>query len=204
MDWITIAEELTPHLRAGELDYCIQRVSSVLYTMPRSPYHLVLDLDFTNEPMNVAAYFDHFVVHDVKDSNLKALYTETNGFYINPDRWYFEVLGCRSYGGHEDYGWLSECDMLTEKDMTLTGMEALQSVYQRHANTHYWDILSYGGDPEVEQVRIACDFCDLLVVLRFQNLIRRSVPFMKQVHVPIFATSHDYDFIYEILPNVRT
>ncbi|KAB2866700.1 MAG: hypothetical protein F9K46_01780 [Anaerolineae bacterium] len=200
MDWITVANELGPYLQQGDLDHCIQRVTSILKGLPNSPYHVVLDMDFTNDPRSVAAYFDNFVASEWSYFDLAALYTETNGFSINPDRWYFDIFGYESYGGHEDYDWLAGWDVSASDSVTLTGMEKLQQVYQYHRDTEYFRILSYGGDPEVQQVRIAVDFCDLLIVLRFQNLIRRSVPFMEHVRVPILATSHEYDLIYETRP----
>ncbi len=200
MDWIAVANELAPYLRQGDLDHCIQRVTSILQGLPNSPYHVVLDMDFTNDPRVVAAYFDNFVASEATNHVLAALYTETNGFFINPDEWYFDIFGYESYGEHENYNWLAGWDVSASDSMTLTGMEKLQQVYQYHEETGYFEVLSYGGNSEVQQVRIAVDFCDLLIVLRFQNLIRRSVPFMEHVRVPILATSHEYDFIYEIRP----
>jgi len=68
--------------------------------------------------------------------------------------------------------------------MTLTGLEALQAVYDSDAfrDTAY---------------REACEFCSLVVVTKFQDLIRRSLPFTRELDVPVLATSHEYDFIAE-------
>ena len=40
-------------------------------------------------------------------------------------------------------------------------------------------------------------YCSLLVVCKFQELIRGSVASMKELNVPLLATSHEYDFIAE-------
>lgn len=37
----------------------------------------------------------------------------------------------------------------------------------------------------------------LLVVARFQDLMRRAAPLMRELRGPLLATAHDYDFIYE-------
>jgi hypothetical protein len=44
------------------------------------------------------------------------------------------------------------------------------------------------------------DYASLLVVVRFQDLIKRSACQMSKLKVPLLATSHDYDFIYEFRP----
>ena len=79
-------------------------------------------------------------------------------------------------------------------------MEALQKVYQETLDSKVYRILSYGGDPAVEQLQETNGLCDLLVVLRFQNLIRRSAPLMQKADVPVLVTAHEYDFIYEVRP----
>ena len=68
--------------------------------------------------------------------------------------------------------------------MTLTGLEALQAVYDSDAFRN----------KDYQQAR---DFCSLLVVTKFQDLVRRSVPFMCELDAPLLATCHEYDFIAE-------
>jgi hypothetical protein len=89
-----------------------------------------------------------------------------------------------SYGGHEDYDWLSDWQSGDYPSMTLIGMEKLQKVY---------DSDSFHNNEYDE----ASGYCSFMVVLRFQQLIRESVPFIKSLDFPILATAHDYDFIYE-------
>ena len=40
----------------------------------------------------------------------------------------------------------------------------------------------------------------LLVVVKFQDLIRRAAPRMRELRFPILATAHEYEFIYETRP----
>lgn len=184
MRWFDIAKELSTSVKAGNTGVAVARVAEVLRALPASPFHKILDLDFTNRPNDVAAHFDGFIQAQKASFPIGAIYTETNGFYINPDRWYFDLFAYRNYGGHEEYDWLSRWDSEPFPEMTLTGLESVQAVYDSEAFL----------DKAYDQ---ACDFCSLLIVCKFQDLIRRSVPLMQQLQVPLLATSHDYDFIAE-------
>jgi hypothetical protein len=184
MRWFDIAEELSPRIKEGDAQAAVKRASEVLRSLPPSPFHQVLDLDFTNPPESVAEHFDHFLRTQKSSFKVGAVYTETNGFDINPDRWYFDLFAYREYGGHEDYDWLSGWDSEAFPDMTLTWLEAVQAVFDSDA---FRD----------KAYRESCEFCSLVVVTKFQDLIRRSLPFMRQLDVPVLATSHDYDFIAE-------
>lgn len=179
-----LEKELTPKLQSSDLDYCAEHVSNKIKSYPKSPFHLILDLSFTNEIVDVAKFFQKFV-DDTRPKELKAIYTETNGFSINPECWFFDLFGFKSYGGHKDYDWLSDYEFESDyPGMTLTGMEDLQKVYASDAFRN----------PKYREGR---GYCDLLVVINFQKLIRDSAPLIKNLDVPILATSHDYDFIYE-------
>jgi hypothetical protein len=145
MDWISVANELTPYLRQGHLGPCISRVSTILAGLPHSPYHLVLDLAFTNDMVEIATSFDQFFMTSAKTQGVAALYAKTNGFFINPAQWYFEIYSYSHYGGHTNYDWLSHWQGSPSEEITLTGLEALQAVYQHHQETQYFRILSEGG-----------------------------------------------------------
>ncbi|NLG27974.1 MAG: hypothetical protein GX557_08690 [Chloroflexi bacterium] len=184
MDWFAVADEATPALRRGDLDTCRAIVTAALEKMPRTPYHLVMDVEFTNPPLEVARYCDAFSESARKELDVKAIYGEMNGFYINPDLWYFELFAFDNYGGHEDYDWLSDWDHITQDSLVLTGMEALQQVYAT---------VPMDSNP----AKSAEGLASLLVVVKFQQLVQRAIPLMKQKNVPILATAHEFDFIFE-------
>lgn len=183
--WFDLSEALTPTLRKGNLDGCIRTVSEAIANHSDSPFHKVLNLSFTNSPVAVANHFDAFIAENEKLFEIKAIYTETNGFDINPWEWYFDLFAYKAYGGHQDYDWLAYMDSTHFEPMVLTGMEELQAVYASKAfrNTEY------------EPVK---GLCSLLVVLMFQSLIAHSAPYMKRLACPLLVTAHDYEFIYEI------
>jgi hypothetical protein len=181
MRWYELAQKLEPQLRKGEIECCIDQVVGHLKNLSNSPFHIVIDLDFTNSIADVSKYLQEFLD---KSDGLKAIYTETNGFDINPDQWYFDLFGYNNYGGTEDLEWLSDWQAESEQGALLTGMEELQRVYASKAFS----------TPEYDE---ASEFTSLLVVLKFQKLINESAKALSDLNVPILATSHDYDFIYE-------
>lgn len=183
MELHDLAEELLPSLKKGDIEGCIDRVSGELSKLSNSPFSKVMELDFSNNPKDVADCFQSILSQYGEQTDIKALYTETNGLDINPDQWYFEIFGYSSYGGLEDLDWLSDWQAESENGWVLTGMESLQEVYASDAF----------GKSEFDKAR---ELTSLLVVLKFQKLIRNSLALVPDFPVPVLATSHDYDFIY--------
>jgi hypothetical protein len=179
-----LQNELEPALRAGNLAHCEQTVTQALSALPKSPFHCILDLSITNPVEEVADYFDTFFREEAPPQRVRAVYTEMNGFAVNPDRWYFEAFAFAEYGGHDDYDWLADYQWEACGDQNITGLETLQDVYASDAfrKAEYGDASYVAG---------------LLVVIKFQDLIRKTVPYIKELRVPLLATAHDYHFIYE-------
>jgi hypothetical protein len=206
MYWHDVAYELQPYLDRGELDFCVTYVSGIIRALPTTPYHAVLNSDFSNDPAEVASYFDQFVLDNYGLHNFEAIYTETNGFYINLDRWYFDIFGYHTYGGvnqnvYSQYDWLAYWDAHFPHEVILTGLERLQQIYKEVDDSGIYETVGVGITPEVNRMEDAHNYSDLLVVLYFQRLIQRSAAFMQSVNVPVLATTHDYDFIFEVYPN---
>ena len=184
-----LQENLLPVLRAGDLAQCEQTVAKALSALPKSPFHCILDLSITNRVEEVAEYFDRFFREEAPPNRVGAVYTEMNGFDINPDRWYFEALAYAEHGGHDDYDWLADCQWEACGDQNITGLEALQDAYASDA---------FGQEDYGDASQVA----GLLVVIKFQDLIRRTAPHIRELRVPLLATAHGYDFIYEARPEV--
>ena len=180
-----LQEELAPLLRAGDTAGCAGGVSKRLEAMPRSPFHVALNLSITNRLTDVAAHFDAFFQQESTQYSIAAAYTEMNGFDINPDRWYFDVFAYQSYGGQDDYDWLSDWQSDDFDDMTITGLEPLQQVYA-------------GADFESGEFESQAYVAGLLVVTKFQDLVRRAAPYIKRMRFPLLATAHEYDFIFQV------
>lgn len=181
-----LCEQLRPVLLAGHVEKCERTVEAALIALPASPFHCLLSLSIENSPAEVAAYFDEFFALQPRDQ-IQAAYTEMNGFDINPDLWYCSPFAYATYGGHDDYDWLSDWQSDDFDILPIVGLETLQSVYASDAF-------------EGTQYRAASDVASLLVVVRFQSLIKRAAPLMKRLRFPLLSTAHDYDFIAEVRP----
>ena len=179
-----IQAELLPILRAGNVEECIQRLRSRLEALSRTPFHAILDLRITTDPAETAAVFDGFFEEQSEQFEIQAAYTEMNGFDINTSLWFCDLFAFETYGGHDDYDWLSDWQSGDSPSITVEGLEPLQEIYASEAF----------GDPRFEEAETVTT---LLVVLLFQDLIRRSALHMTRLKFPILATAHGYDFIYE-------
>ncbi|MDB4713149.1 hypothetical protein OAF41_00165 [bacterium] len=183
MSTFDLERELEPQVIAGDTRAVIDRVAEELQKLQDSPFHRVIDLDFSNSPEDLGKVFADFIRTESKNFPVEAVYTETNGFAFNTDAWFFDLFAYKNYQGHDDYGWLAEWDSGDSPTITLTGMEGLQEIYAS------WD-----GDSD----EAAEELCSLMVVAKFQDLVRRTLPFIDGLACPILATSHDYDFIAEL------
>lgn len=214
-----VAERLDPTLRKGDTQSAVlRRVSDIIRKeIPEGPYHKLLELDFTNDPKEVAAHIDGFIRAQKESFPVAAVYAEMNGFDINPDEWHFDLSDYRQYEGRDDSDWLSGWDSGDHPPMTLTGMEALQEVYaavdedededdehEDDDDEEEEDEAEEIGAEETEEDHQTEYFCSLLVMLKFQDLIRRSVPFMKELESPLLATAHEYVSIAEFRKQVHS
>jgi hypothetical protein len=160
MEWYDLAEKLEPTLRSGDIGSCIKAVINQINSLPASPFHII-DLEFSNPKEQVAGFLQQFINDSNLKNDLQVVYTETNGFDINPEQWYFELFGYSSYGGLEDIDWLADWQVEPEGGMLLTGMESLQSVY---ASKDFYK----------KEYREVIEFSSLLVVLQFQKTYIRK------------------------------
>jgi hypothetical protein len=171
--WFELAQRLAPSLERGEFEDCIQQTALVLDSLPQSEFHSVVMLDFTNDVADIAQVVDLFFVEQQARFPVQRVAIGMNGFYINPKRWYGELVA-----------WDSQAHVAVSPDtITLTGMESLQQVYMRTlGNTH--------AHAESKTTR---DYCDLMVVFKYIRLMYRSLPLMQHVRTHVSIGVHDYD-----------
>jgi hypothetical protein len=180
-------EKLTPQLRAGDLAGCEVVACQALRALSKSPFQIAADLDITNDPAEAARHFDDFYRAESKRFVVRAMYTEMNGFDINPDRWYCDLFAYTADGLVDDFDWLSDWQSEPFEEYTITGLEQLQAVYASSAFR----------DPENED---ACYLSDLVVVTKFQRFMQRATERMTALHVPLYVTAHDLDYIARLSP----
>jgi len=176
-----LQNELQRVLESGDTARCERAVAEHLAALPLSPFHIVIDLSITNSPAEVAAHFDAFFRQEANRFKIAAAYTEMNEFDINPDLWFFDVFAFTNYGGNREYDWLSDWQSEGYDSMIVKGLETLQSVYA-----------SEKGFKDARYLAM------LLVVTKFQDLIRRAAPYMRELRFPLLATAHDFEFVFEV------
>jgi len=176
---------LRPALQKGNLAECEKALTEHLRALPPSPFHLVLERSFTNDVTEVAGLFDEFFQLEGQRFSIRAAYAEMNGFDLNTDLWFFSTFAFDKYGGHDDYDWLSDWQSEDSGIFPLEGMESLQLVFASEA----FQDKNYSE---------AASVTSLLVVVKFQDLVRRAAWLMKHRRFPLLATAHDYDFTYEV------
>jgi len=173
--------------KAGDLAGCEAAAIDALLALPQSPFHIAAKLDITNDPSDMAAHFDRFLEKESARFDVKAVYTEMNGFAINADRWFCDFFAYDNDGGLDDFDWLAEMESELSDDYTITGLEPLQKVY---ASAAFYDKRYYD----------AIDLAGLVVVAKFQRFMERTARSMKMLHVPLYVSAHDYDYIARIVP----
>lgn len=184
-------EKLTPQLRAGDLAGCEKVACEALRALSKSPFQIAADLNITNDPNEAARHFDDFYRVESERLVVRAIYTEMNGFDINPDRWYCDLFAYTADGLIDDFDWLSDWQSEPFKEYTITGLEKLQAVYASSAF----------HDPENED---ACYLSDLVVVTKFQHFMQRAKERMTALNVPLYVTAHDLDYIARLSPGEST
>lgn len=177
-------DRLTPALRAGDLAGCESAIVNRLQSLADSPFHLAQHVSISNAPSDAAAHFDRFFERESTRFTIAAAYTEMNGFDINPDRWFCDLFAYTTYGGHDEYDWISDWQSEHFDDYTISGLEELQAVYASGAllNNEFSD---------------ASYMSSLLVVVKFQRFMDQAVRLMRNLTFPLLVTAHDFDFIAE-------
>ena len=168
-------EQLTPQLRAGDLIGCESGAIDALLKLPESPFHIVAKLAISNDPSDAARHFDAFYKAESERFEVKAVYTEMNGFDINANRWFCDLFAFAEDGGLEDVDWLCEWQSESFDDYTILGLEELQEVYDSEAFR----------DPSN---RDASYLCSIVVVTKFQRFMQRAVAQMTELRSPLYLS----------------
>ncbi len=200
-----LADKLYALLESKKLDEAIALAEKELREIPTTAFHRILDRNLLRQASDLANYIAEFDqsttdVLSKKQSFLKtifgskdklrpvAYYCEMNGFTINYDRWFIDLFSFEKFSS-EDWDWLSDFYDSSTNDLTITGFEDIQAVFQDvHENNRF-------DEPNIDK---AYEVCELLVILRLQELFRETYKdkTSKWAEIPMFVTAHDYELIY--------
>lgn len=193
-----LEDKLNEYVKRNELDSAIQIAETELSKIPQTDFHQLIGMNLLHMESELDKYISKFYsIVKLKyalnfGKKLKAFYCEMNGFTINYDRWFIDLFSFSKIG-EEDYDWLADYDHLTKNDLTITGFENLQKVYEDVYKNKKYEI------PEIEQ---AYEVSELLIILRLQELFRKTYQSAKSngkkwTEFPVFVTAHDYEMIYQ-------
>jgi len=189
-----LAEELNTYILDNKLEQAIELAEKKLSELPTTDFHKIIGKDLKPLIENLISYITDFYSQSKNKFEVKAIYSEMNGFTINYDLWFIDLFAYSELGTLNDLDWLSEFECVHDKSMTITGFEDLQSVYEGYMENEKW------RDKELEK---ACEVCELLIILRLQELFKDAKVTAIQrnlewIHIPLFVTAHDYEMIYEV------
>jgi hypothetical protein len=201
-----LADKLYRLLEGKKLAEAIAMAELELREIPTTDFHKILDKNLLHLTSDLAKHINEFdnstrqilkkkqgfiknLFGSRKEIKPAAYYCEMNGFTINYDRWYIDLFSFENYS-LTDWEWLSDFYDSSANDLTITGFEDIQKVFQDvHNNDRF----------EEPNILNAYQVCELLVILRLQELFREvyKVSNDEWTDIPMFVTAHDYDLIYK-------
>ena len=186
--------EIKKLVETNKIDNAIEFAESELKKIPVTNFHKVLGRDFLKLTDDLVESISYFYEKAKKEIAVKAIYSEMNGFTINYDLWFLQLFAFETCGGIDDTDWLGDYEFTINELMVLSGMEDIQSAYENYMKKEKWTDKVFESAKEV---------CDLIIILRFQELFKKSIDVAKQKNltwseIPIFATAHDYDILYKV------
>ena len=202
-----LADKLTELLEDKKLDKAIELAEGELRKIPETDFHKIIGKSLKHLAVDLKKYIAVFdktttAVLEKKQGFLKSLfgskkrvkpvayYCEMNGFTINYDRWFIDLFSFENYDTN-DWDWLSDFYDSTSTDLTITGFEEIQKVFQDvHENEKF-------KEPNIDK---AYEVCELIVILRLQELFRETYRDEDSdwSEIPMFVTAHDYEMIYKV------
>lgn len=202
-----LEDKLRKLVAKNKLDVAIQFAESELSKISETDFHKMIGKDILHLIDDLKVHIQNFhkstsqILNKPKgliksffgkptDFRPAAYYCEMNGFTINYDRWYIDLFSFKEIGG-DDWDWLCDFYDSTTGDFTITGLEDIQKAFQDvHENNRF-------KEPNIEK---AYEVCELLVILRLQELFRLTYSKMAEpiTNIPMFVTAHDYELIYRL------
>lgn len=202
-----LADKLSELLESKKLDEAIAMAEQELKNIPTTDFHKILDKNILHLTSDLAKHINEFdkstrqilkkkhgfiknLFGSGKEIKPAAYYCEMNGFTINYDRWYVDLFSFEKYS-LTDWEWLSDFYNSTANDLTITGFEDIQKVFEDvHENNRF----------EEPNINKAYEVCELLVILRLQELFRETYKtnLGDWDNIPMFVTAHDYEMIFNV------
>jgi hypothetical protein len=202
-----LTDQLSELLKEKKLDEAIALAEFNLKKIPTTDFHKIIGRNIKHLATDLAVFVDDFDqstrnvlkkkqgfikgLFSNKNSNIPAAYyCEMNGFTINYDRWFIDLFSFEEFST-VDWDWLSDFYDSTSESLTITGLEDIQTCFQdTHEKKRF----------EEPNLYPSYEICELLVILRLQELFRETYQRSESqwTRIPMFVTAHDYEMIYKV------
>lgn len=185
MKYSDVYEELIPLLADNKLTEAINWCETELKKSSNPSDELFIDRNLDHLIIPLKNWVDKFYNRVSKNITIEAMYSEVNGFTINPDLWFADLFAYDNYQGITDMDWLADWEeenVTMQDSFVITGLEDLQNVYEQ--------------DGEGSLIS------SFLIILLFQDLFKKAVDKARQenlpwANIPIIVTAHDWELIYQ-------
>ncbi len=190
-----LLEKLNNFVIQNQINEAIDTAEKALIDMPTTDFHVIIGRNMLHLKDELLAFIDNFYNQAIEKIDVKAIYSEMNGFTINYDLWYLDMFAYKQCEGLDDVDWLAYFNFAADSMMTISGFEDLQKVFEDYMiNEKYKD----------KTLATACEACEYLIILRLQELFREVQTMAKNQNlvwhsISIFTTAHDYDLIYKTI-----
>src|SRR5690606_25178587 len=162
-----LADKLSELLESKRLDEAIAMAEQELKNIPTTAFHKILDKNLLHLTSDLATHIYKFdkstrqvlkkkqgfiknVFGSGKAIKPAAYYCEMNGFTINYDRWFIDLFSFENYS-LTDWEWLSDFYDSTANDLTITGFEDIQIVFEDvHENNRF-------EEPNIDKAYEVCE-----------------------------------------------
>ena len=215
-------DELSELLQENKLDKAIKLAEIKLNELQTTEFHKVLNKDLLHLKPKLATYLENFynsasnyfkkkpepkklsffenligkkekeIVFD-PNRKLKAIYCEMNGFSINYELWFINMVAFDFYKGIDnDLNWLCDFGFNSENSLTISGLEDIQIAFK-----NYMENLEKNDENEKKSK----DLCEFIIILKLQELFKNTYIENKDkqwTDIPMLVTAHDYDLIYKV------
>ena len=181
-----------PLLRSGRFAAAEALLTDWMRALPTTSFHAIADLAITTPLERCGDFFTQFCARARSERPLKAVYSEMNGFAVNPDLWFCDAFGYSFDASDDGDGWLGEVSSESDEHLVITGLEPVQQAFASWKAT---------TGPRVDDERTARWLAQVLVITKFQGWLQRAVPHIKNLNCTFWATAHDYyEYLGKIAP----
>lgn len=179
----------------GRIEDAIIIAERELSNFPKTVFHNILGKNLLHITDELNDYLENFYNQYKKQIDIKALYSEMNGFTINYDLWFITLMAFEKCENLDDLDWLADYEIFFESAMTITGLEDLQAAYKHHVESEEY------LDDDKDTI---AEICSLLIILRLQELFKETqkIAFTNNLNWPktsTFVTAHDSEMVYRLV-----